>query len=162
MCWERKSAIPGDWTFFRAFAVFAESQLPERVHEALIHKSYAGEIVGHISRDSTAIEAREKRVKTVAKTAEAPTPRKRGRPKKGEECIKEPTRLERQIAGISLTEMLDDLAKACNVGTKQNSKGYKSKLSTTKVIRLASAKSSSTNVFTTRAFWSRHLAKSVD
>jgi hypothetical protein len=124
--WERKSAIPKEWTFSRAFAEFAESRLPERVHEALIRKSYAGEIVGHISRDSTAIDAREKPVKTVAKTAEAPTPKKQGRPKKGEERIKEPTRLERQIAGMSLTEMLDDLPKACNVGTKKNSKGYKS------------------------------------
>ena len=124
--WERKSAIPKEWTFSRAFAEFAESRLPERVHEALIRKSYAGEIVGHISRDSTAIEAREKPVKTVAKTSEDNTPKKRGRPKKGEERIKEPTRLEKQIAGMSLTEMLDDLPKACNVGTKKNSKGYKS------------------------------------
>jgi transposase len=124
--WECKSAIPKEWTFSRAFAEFAESRLPERVHEALIRKSYAGEIVGHISRDSTAIEAREKPVKTVAKTSEDNTPKKRGRPKKGEERIKEPTRLEKQIAGMSLTEMLDDLPKACNVGTKKNSKGYKS------------------------------------
>ena len=124
--WERKSAIPKEWTFSRAFAEFAESRLPERVHEALIRKSYAGAIVGHISRDSTAIDAREKPVKKVAKTEEENTPKKRGRPKKGEERIKEPTRLERQIAGMSLTEMLDDLPKACNVGTKKNSKGYKS------------------------------------
>lgn len=124
--WERKSAIPKEWTFSRAFAEFAESRLPERVHEALIRKSYAGEIVGHISRDSTAIDAREKPVKKVAKTEEENTPKKRGRPRKGEERIKEPTRLERQSAGMSLTEMLDDLPKACNVGTKKNSKGYKS------------------------------------
>jgi hypothetical protein len=124
--WERKSAIPGEWTFSRAFAEFAESRLPECVHEALIHKHYAGEIVGHISRDSTAIEAREKPVKTVAKTAEEKMPKKRGRPKKGEERSKVPTRLERQIAGMSLAEMLDDLPKVCTVGTKQNSKGYKS------------------------------------
>lgn len=124
--WERKSAIPGEWTFSRAFAEFAESRLPECVHEALIHRHYAGEIVGHISRDSTAIEAREKPVKTVAKTAEEKMPKKRGRPNKGEERSKVPTRLERQIAGMSLAEMLDDLPKACNVGTKKNSKGYKS------------------------------------
>lgn len=124
--WERKSTIPGEWTFSRAFAEFAESRLPECVHEVLIHKHYAGEIVGHISRDSTAIEAREKPVKTVAKTVEEKMPKKRGRPKKGEERSKVPTRLERQIAGMSLAEMLDDLPKVCTVGTKQNSKGYKS------------------------------------
>ena len=61
--WERKDEIPGEWTFSRAFAQFSKSRLPERVHEALINKSYAGEIVGHISRDSTAIEAREKPIK---------------------------------------------------------------------------------------------------
>ena len=42
--WERKSAIPGEWTFSRAFAEFAESRLSERVYEALIHKHYAGKI----------------------------------------------------------------------------------------------------------------------
>ena len=124
--WERKNAIPGEWTFSRAFAEFAESRLPERVHEALIHKRYAGEIVGHICRDSTAIEARERPVKNVSKTAEEKTPKKRGRPRKGEERTHEPTPLERQIAGMSLTEMLEELPKACDVGTKQNSKGYKS------------------------------------
>jgi transposase len=124
--WERKSDIPEEWTFSRAFAEFAESRLAERVHEALIHKSYAGEIVGHICRDSTAIEAREKPVKKETKDPQEKAPKKRGRPKKGEERTKEPTRLERQIAGMSLPEMLEDLPKACDVGTKQNSKGYKS------------------------------------
>lgn len=124
--WERQSDIPEEWTFSRAFAEFAESRLPERVHEALIHKSYAGAIVGHISRDSTAIEAREKPVKQETKDPEEKVPKKRGRPKKGEVRTKEPTRLERQIAGMSLPEMLEDLPKACDVGTKKNSKGYKS------------------------------------
>ena len=111
--WERKHDVPGESTFSRAFADFAESDLAGRVHEALIRKSYAEEIVGHISRDSTAIDAREKPLK------------KPGEPKKGEKCVKEPTRLERQAAGMSLPEMLDDLPKPCDVGTKKNSKGYK-------------------------------------
>lgn len=51
-------------------------------------------------------------------------PKQRGRPKKGEEHRKEPTRLERQTAGQDLSEMLADLPKACNVGTKRNSKGH--------------------------------------
>lgn len=124
--WERQNEIPREWTFSRAFAEFAASRLPERVHEALIDRSYAGEIVGHISRDSTAIEAREKPIKKEAKDAQKKTPKKRGRPRKGEQRSKEPTRLERQSAGMSLPEMLADLPKACDVGTKQNSKGYKS------------------------------------
>ena len=121
--WERKSDISAEWTFSRAFAEFSESQLPERIHESLIKKYYKDEIIGHNSRDSTAIDAREKplkkeKVKKVAK--------KLGRPKKGEERIKEPTRLEKQTSGIGLSDMLDDLPKACDVGSKKNSKGFKS------------------------------------
>ena len=33
--------------------------------------------------------------------------------------------MERQSAGMTITEMKADLPKACNVGTKRNSKGYK-------------------------------------
>ena len=120
--WERKNDVPDEWTFSRAFAEFSESRLPERVHEAFIKKSYEGEIVGHNSRDATAIEAREKPLKKepVEKTAA-----KRGRPKQGEERVKPLTRIEKQANGMSLEEMLDDLPKACDVGTKKNSKGYK-------------------------------------
>ena len=60
---------------------------------------------------------KKENVKKVAK--------KRGRPKKGEERIKDPTRLEKQAAGMGLSDMLDDLPSACDVGTKKNSKGYK-------------------------------------
>ena len=56
--WERISDIPKEWTFSRAFAECSKSQLPERIHEALIKKHSRGEIVGHNSRDSTAINAR--------------------------------------------------------------------------------------------------------
>ena len=57
--------IPSEATFSRAMADFSEIKLPQRVHEALIKKTY-GEtqtIILHNSRDSTAIEAREKPVK---------------------------------------------------------------------------------------------------
>jgi hypothetical protein len=120
--WERKNDVPDEWTFSRAFAEFSASQLPERVHEAFIKKSYEHDLVGHNSRDSTAIEAREKPVKkeVVQKMAV-----KRGRPKQGEERVKPLTRIEKQGSGMSLTDMLNDLPKACAVGTKKNSKGYK-------------------------------------
>lgn len=120
--WEKKSDVPSSATFSRAFAEFAESQLAERVHAAVIKKHLGDQLIGHISRDSTAIAAREKPVKPEVKK-ESP-PKKRGRPKKGEERTKEPTRLEKQSAGMSLTEMKEDLPTACNIGTKRNSKGY--------------------------------------
>ena len=123
MCgWERKNDVPDEWTFSRAFAEFSKSRLPERVQEALIQKSYQGELVGHISRDSTAIEAREKPVK---KRAIEKMPAKRGRPKQSEERIKAQTRLEKQAGGMSLDAMIADLPTVCDVGTKQNSKGHK-------------------------------------
>jgi len=122
--WEKKQDIPSRATFSRAFAEFAESQLAERIHAAIIDTHLGNQLIGHICRDSTAITAREKPEKKAVK-AEATPPKKRGRPKKGEERIKEPTRLEKQSAGMSLTEMKDDLPTACNVGTKRNSKGYK-------------------------------------
>lgn len=128
--WECKRSIPSESTFSRAFAEFAETGLPQQVHQALIQKVY-GEtqtIVLHNSRDSTAIEAREKPV-LKDRTAEAPakvkTPRRgRGRPKKGDEPTpKEPRRIERQ-GTMSLEEMLKDLPKTCDIGTKKNSKGH--------------------------------------
>ena len=122
--WEKKQDIPSRATFSRAFAEFAESQLAERIHAAIIDTHLGNQLIGHICRDSTAITAREKPEKKAVK-AKATPPKKRGRPKKGEERIKEPTRLEKQSAGMSLTEMKDDLPTACNVGTKRNSKGYK-------------------------------------
>jgi transposase len=120
--WERKNDVPDEWTFSRAFAEFSKSRLPERVHEAFIKKSYADELVGHNSRDSTAIEAREKPLpkKPIQKIAA-----KRGRPKQGEERIKLLTRIEQQASDMGLADMLNDLPTACDVGTKKNSKGYK-------------------------------------
>ncbi len=119
--WARLGAVPSEATFSRAFAEFAASDLPGRLHEALIEETQGGRLVGHVSRDSTAIEAREKPVKWPA--PEKPK-RKRGRPKKGEARPKAPRRLERQ-AEMSLSEMLADLPRHCAVGTKRNAKGYK-------------------------------------
>ena len=116
--WERRS----ESVFSRAFAEFSDTQLPQRVHEALIWNTHGDRLVGHLSRDSTAIEAREK---PAAKEKGPPPPkRKRGRLKKGEERPKVLKRLDRQ-ATMSLPAMLDDLT-ACDVGMKKDSKGYKS------------------------------------
>jgi hypothetical protein len=121
--WQRRTAVPSEATFSRAFAEFAANDLPARVHEALIERTLADRLVGHISRDATAIEAREQPVRAAA-APERPK-RKRGRPKKAEVVAKkEPRRLQRQ-AGMTLPEMLADLPISCNVGTKRNAKGHK-------------------------------------
>jgi hypothetical protein len=121
--WESSGQIPSESTFSRAFAEFAASALPARVHEALIKTTHAERLVGHLSRDSTAIEARERPAK-AAKPAPAGPRRKRGRPRKGETPPpKEPRRLERQGA-MTLSEMLADLPRGCDVGAKRNAKGH--------------------------------------
>src|SRR5665213_223623 len=123
--WESQREIPHESQFSRTFADFAASELPQRLHAALIAETQQERVIGHISRDSTEIEAREKPLrKPVAEVPLKPVG-KRGRPKSGEQPLPpEPTRLERQ-AGMTLEQMLDDLPRACNVGSKNNSKGYK-------------------------------------
>lgn len=100
----------------------------------MIEQYHSEHLVGHISRDSTAVEAREKvcseakekaKEKKAAETAKKTQEKaKRGRPKRGEERTpKEITRLERQKT-MTLKQMLADLPTGCDVGTKRNSKGY--------------------------------------
>jgi hypothetical protein len=115
--------VPSESTFSRAFREFAEMGLGDKVHEALVARYVQPELVGHISRDATAIEGREKPQAKVR--PEKPAPRKKGRPRRGE--VREPkaeTRLERQCRQ-SAPEALAELPVHCDVGTKKNSKGYK-------------------------------------
>ena len=118
--WSGAGRLPSEATFSRAFSEFAASGLASRLHETLIARTMAGHLVEHISRDATAIEAREK---PQPKAAKPRGRRKRGRPRKGEERSKQPSRLERQLT-MSLPQMLADLPRACDVGTKRNAKGH--------------------------------------
>jgi len=142
--------LPSEATFSRAFEEFAEGHLAERVHEALIKEHLGDKLIGHISRDGTAIEARERPAyrKTAAvmpapaaqpalvpteagvartSTAEslvAPV-RKRGRPRRGEvrpPAKESPVHHQRQQ---TLAQMLKDIPTACDRGTKCNAQGYK-------------------------------------
>jgi hypothetical protein len=121
--WEHVSEVPAESTFSRAFEEFSEGQLPSLIHEAMVRKSLKDKVVGHISRDATAIEGREKPIKKPE--VEEPQPKqRRGRPKKGE-ARAEPklTRMDLQV-GRSLEENVLELPKYCNVGAKRNSKGH--------------------------------------
>ena len=119
----RPGDIPSDSTLSRAFADFAASSLGTQVHDALVKEYLAEELVGHISRDSTAIAGRERAKKKVAQ--EPRKPRKRGRPAKGEQ--RNPSvekRLDRQVRQ-SAGEAIGQLPIDCDRGTKTNAKGYK-------------------------------------
>ena len=106
--WSRRGEIPSEATFSRAFAEFSDTDLPQRLHEAVIRRWESDRLVGHISRDATSIEAREKPLSRRAKPK-----RKQGRDR----------RIFKQFHEMTLQEMLDDLPKHCDVGRKYNSKG---------------------------------------
>jgi hypothetical protein len=119
----RRTDVPSESTFSRAFAEFARMGLGDRVHEALVARWVKPELVGHISRDATAIRGREK--PTARVKPPKPAPRKKGRLRRGE--VREPkpeTRLERQCRQ-SVAEALAELPGHCDVGAKKNSKGHK-------------------------------------
>lgn len=121
---ERRSDIPDESTFSRAFGEFAQTELATKVHEALVTRYRSEPLVGHISRDSTAIEAREKPIRKESLKKEGAPKRRRGRPKKGEDVApKPPTVLEKQQT-MTLKEMLVGLPTSCDRGTKKNSQGY--------------------------------------
>ena len=89
--------IPGKHRFSRAFAEFADLRLAERRHETLIETHLGDQLIGHIARDSTAITAREKSAGKPPDSKFQSTPRRRGRPRRGEIVPPKPeTRLERQ------------------------------------------------------------------
>jgi len=121
--WEYRRDIPSESTFSRAFDEFARTDFPAKVHEGLIKTQMQDHLVGHISRDSTSIEGNEKPAPVKKKSLKKP--KKRGRPKKGEEPQPiEPTRIECQL-NQTLEQMLRELPTACDRGTKKNSNGYK-------------------------------------
>lgn len=150
--WERRSDVPSESTFSRAFAAFAETRLLDRLHAALAERHLSTAVVWHLSRDATAIEGRERpnREKPSAEgsadsqTGETTVPnetmaadprsprlspvkkakRRRGRPRRGEVVPPpEPTRIERQRTQTA-EAALGELPTACDVGTRKDAKGH--------------------------------------
>jgi hypothetical protein len=126
--WKHARQVPHESTFSRAFAEFAEMQLPQFVHEALIRETQKDRIIGHIARDSTAIAVRE----TVKETARQRAPKQKSKARarsrnrkapKARQADDPPTRLERQRT-MTLEEMLDDLPSHCTSAAKVSSDGH--------------------------------------
>lgn len=115
--WTSVRQIPHESTFSRAFQEFAETELPQRLHEAVIMHTQQGRLIGHIARDSTAIEARQRMQASAQRQAKAK--RKRGRPRQGERALCG-TRLPRQRRQ-SLPQMLSQLPRHCSLGVKKGS-----------------------------------------
>ena len=120
---ERVSDIPDESTFSRAFKEFALSRLGERVHEALVERCLKPELVGHISRDATAIVGREKPVKKPPK--KKPAPQKEDvRPRGNRENPR-----SKHAWSSRLVSQSNKLLRNCRCfrdrGTKKNAKGFK-------------------------------------
>ena len=97
----------------------------------MIKDTLGKQLIGHISRDSTAIEARESIAKKdKTEVAKAKPKNKRGRTAKDEvRPAPEPSALERQ-SSQTLAQIIAELDTACATGTKKNAQGYKLHLDT--------------------------------
>jgi hypothetical protein len=122
--WESVGDVPEEWTFSRAFAAFAAGEVPQQVHAAMVRAQQGEKLVGHLSRDATAIDGHERPVRKPAETDAPAAPKKRGRPKKGEVRPEVPPKRLALQPQRSLADNLADLPRACDIGCKANSKGH--------------------------------------
>ena len=124
--------VPSEATMSRLSRQVEQIVDPTILHERImgLYQEATGRIIGHLSIDSTVIEAREKPIRGKRATQEQQKPKKRGRKKKGsaEETeyqarkAKEAQQLAQYMAEspeISIAE----LEKRCSLTAKQNSKG---------------------------------------
>ena len=125
--WNAATDLPHESTFSRAFAEFAKSELPQLLHRVLIKATQGDRLIGHLSRDSTAIEARER----FPEPSPSPTPspeanqkakKYQKRPKRAK-ATERGTQIERQRK-MKLKDMLAELSTQCAIGVKQSSKGH--------------------------------------
>lgn len=121
--WEKTTQIPDETVFSRAFAEFAHSEFAQRVHAAVIQRTQSERLVGHIMRDSSAIEVREQ----PGPKPKPAKPARRLHRKAGTAKLPEQmTRLERQCSGtLTVEQMWAELPRNCDVGCKLDSRGSK-------------------------------------
>lgn len=119
--WEAYSIMPSESKFSRAFKEFSETNLPDRVHQALIEGIYKDEIIGHLSIDSLPITAREKFLKKEGSYKERKKLANERHAKEKKEGI--PNRRQKQMEQ-SLEVMLKELPSQCDIGRKTNAQGH--------------------------------------
>ena len=119
---EHRSEIPHESTFSRAFARFAKMDLLNGVHEDHVKRAFGSEIIFHVSRDATAVPARESGPRrSVKKKKEGP--REKPGPRKGvPHKPKVQSRQEKQFDQC-WQESVAELPTKCDIGVKKSSKG---------------------------------------
>jgi hypothetical protein len=139
--------LPSESTFSRAFNEFTQSQLAQRVHETLIESALGDRLIGHLSRDGTAIPARERPRRADCRSgdtqqptgpqsdlivdagsvevAEAIPPRRRRRRRgKADAGAVQGSPIQRQRTQ-TLAQMIEEIPTHCDRGTKSNAQGYR-------------------------------------
>lgn len=115
--------VPSEATFSRRLAEFARTHEMDRALNGIINEYRGGALVGHVSRDSTAIASRETPVNRKREVTEPKPKRRRGRPKKGEQREPQPpSRLQQQVSQKP-AEAIRQLNRQCAWGCKVNSQG---------------------------------------
>ena len=120
--WSHAEQIPHESTFSRAFEEFARTELPQQLHEAVIRSTQQGRIIGHIARDSTAIEARERYPDDPQ-----PSPKKKRykkAPKAKRHTPRSPRNHIEEQRLMKVQELLAELPRDCSLGVKKSSKGH--------------------------------------
>jgi len=125
--WTTTRAIPSESTFSRAFAVFADLGLVDRVHADRVREWLGDTLVWHQALDATEIAGREAphpnpapqygRTASGHRRKHPKSDRPRGRPKKGEVVEPPRTRMERQLGQVPEIALLE-IPTACDTGAK--------------------------------------------
>ena len=129
--------MPHESTFSRAFAEFAQTGLAQAAHEAVIAGTQQQRLIGHICRDSTAIEARERYPEPVNKKAapkgKAAPKENNGKARRGRKGKQQRqtqaqreasgTRIQKQARMDDVKAMLADIPVKCDLGAKRGTGG---------------------------------------
>ena len=134
--WSSIQALPHESKFSRAFAEFADTELPQQLHEAVIATTQNQRLIGHIARDATAIPARERFPETKQQQKQKKQQKNKAQQRAVKQCQRTGskgafakakvaqcgTRIQRQ-RHQKLAGMLSELPRQCDIGAKKNSHG---------------------------------------
>jgi mannitol-specific phosphotransferase system IIBC component len=103
------------------FKEFAKSNLPDKVHQALIKGVYKDQIIGHIVKDSVPLEVQERPLK---KSSAKSRSKLKGVEKHKRKKTGELNRRQKQLQENDLNKMVQELPNICDKGMKKSAQGY--------------------------------------
>lgn len=119
--WDIFKKMPSESKFSRAFSEFSKSSLPEKVHYALVKEVYRNQIVGHVVKDSTPLEVREKHLKKDSLKNRNKLKEEKKRKQRAGKLL---NRRQKQLNETNLETMIQDLPKLCDKGMKKSAQGF--------------------------------------